>query len=248
MLSRILPVLLMTALVTDPSHAAIDPFVGQWKLDPSRSKLTDEMQVTRVGQNEYAFDFGGGKPETIVVDGTDQPGTAGTTLSVAAEGPNWKVIRKKDGRVVVTATWTLSKDGHSLTDDFTSFGQDGSPSNIKYVYKRMAGEQSGFAGTWVSTSEAVNSVFTIQIGPYEDGGLSITTPGGTTNVEPHGKSESGGKSAQRLNAHAVEIVHQSKGEITQTQQFTLSADLETLTLTIRAPGRTQPNTLVFERQ
>jgi hypothetical protein len=248
MFSRIFPVLVITALASYPARAANDPFVGQWKLDPSRSKLTDEMKVTRVGQNKYAFDFGGGKPETIVIDGTDQLGNAGTTLSVAAQGPNWKVIRKKDGRVVVTATWTLSKDGYSLTDDFTSFGQDGSPSNIKYVYKRMAGEQSGFAGTWLSTSEAVSSVFTIQIRPYEDGGLSITTPGGTTNVKSHGKSESDGKSAQRLNARAVEIVHQSKGEITQTQQFTLSSDLATLTLTIRAPGRAEPNTLVFERQ
>lgn len=242
MLSRIFPVLLIAGLVTDTSWAANDPFVGQWKLDPSRSHLTDEMVVTKVGHNKYAFDLGGGKPETIVVDGTDQPGTAGTTLSVAAEGPNWKVIRKKEGRMFITATWTLSTDGNSLTDDFTSFGQDGSPSNIKYVYKRTAGDRSGFEGTWVSTSEAVNSVFTIQIEPYEDDGLSLTAPGGTTNMKFDGKS------ARRLNANAVEIIHEFEGKTTQTKQLEVSPDLKTLTITTRTVGRTAPNILVFERE
>jgi len=93
-----------------------DLFVGRWKL----LKLTDQMKVTKVGANKYAFDFGG-VVETIVVDGTDQSASAGTTLSVAADGPNWKVIRKKGSRMLLTATWTLSKDGKSLKDDFTAF-------------------------------------------------------------------------------------------------------------------------------
>lgn len=146
MLSRIFRLLLVAGLLTGTSWAANDPFVGQWKLNPSRSKLTDEMKVTKVGQNKYAFDLGGGNPETVVVNGTDQTGNAGSTLSVAAEGPNWKVIRKTGGRMSIPATWTLSKDGNSLTDDFASFDQDGSPSSVKYVYKRSAGGGSGFAG------------------------------------------------------------------------------------------------------
>ena len=168
MLSRIFKPLLVSGLLTGTSWAANDPFVGQWKLNPSRSTLTDEMKVTKVGQDRYAFELGGGEPETIVVDGTFQPGIGGTTLSVAPEGPNWKVIRKKDGRTLLTATWTLSKDGSSLADDFTSFGQDGSASNVKYLYKRTAGDGSGFAGTWVSTNEMVNSAISLQISPYEN--------------------------------------------------------------------------------
>jgi hypothetical protein len=241
-LTRIFQVLLRAGLAIGMLWTANDPFVGQWKLDPSRSKLADEMKVTKVGQNKYTFDLGGGQPETIVVDGTDQAGLAGTTLSVAPEGLNWKVIRKKDGRMFITATWTLSKDGRSLTDDFTSTSQDGSTSNVKYVYRRTAGGKSGFAGTWVSTSEVVNSVFTIQITPYENSGLSFVFPGVTTNVTFDGKS------ARRLNASAVEIIHKSEGKITQTQHFELSPDLKTLTLTTRTMGRTAPNILVFERQ
>lgn len=56
--------------------AADGPFVGEWKLDPSKSKLSDEMKAESVGGNKCAFDFG----ETIVADRTDQPGNFGPAL------------------------------------------------------------------------------------------------------------------------------------------------------------------------
>jgi len=63
-------------------------FVGDWKLNPSRSKLTDQMKVQSIAANKYAFDFGDGSAEVIAVNGTDQPGNFGTTLSVSIEGPD----------------------------------------------------------------------------------------------------------------------------------------------------------------
>lgn len=244
MLSRTtLQSLLIAGLFTGTSWAASDPFVGQWKLNPSRSTLTDEMKVTKLGQDKYAFELGGGEPETIVVDGTFQPGVGGTTLSVSAEGSDWKVTRKKDGRTLLTATWTLSKDGNSLSDDFTSFGQDGSPSNVKYVYKRTAGSGSSFAGTWISTNEMVNSAITLRISLYEDDGLSLTSSAGTTT-----NLKFDGRSARRPDASAIEVTQTSEGKVTLTKQYQLSPDLKTLTLTIRITGQTAPNVLVFERQ
>ncbi len=242
MLTRIFQLLLVAGLATGTAWAVNDSFIGQWRLNASRSKLTDEMKVTKVGQNKYVFDFGGGNPETVIVNGTDQPGFDGSTLSVAAEGPNWKVIRKKGGRLLLAATWTLSKDGKSLTDDFTSFGPNGLPSNVKYVYTRAAGGGSGFAGDWVSTSEVVNSVIRLQISPYESHGLSFTGTGGTTNVKFDGKS------ARRLSARTLELIQRYKGKIILLKQYELSPDLKTLTITARTVGHTAPNIFVFERQ
>lgn len=243
MLSRIVKPLLVVGLLIGTSWAANDPFVGQWTLNPSRSKLTDEMKVTKLSRDKYAFELGGGEPETIVIDGTFQPGIAGTTLSVAPEGPNWKVVRKKDGRTLLTATWTLSKDGTSLTDDFTSFGQNGSPSNVKYLYKRTAGDTAGFAGTWVSTNEMVNSAITLQISPYESDGLSLTSSAGTTT-----NLKFDGESARRLSTSAVEVIRRSEDKVTLTKQYELSPDLKTLTITTHIAGRAAPNIFVFERQ
>src|ERR1700751_872398 len=103
MLKRSFQLLLVACLATGALSAADNPFVGDWKLDLSLSKLSDVMKVESLGANKYGFDLGGGSAEKIAVDGTDQPGLSGTTLSVTVEGRDtWKVVRKKDGRTLVT--------------------------------------------------------------------------------------------------------------------------------------------------
>ena len=88
----------------------------------------------------------------------------------------------------------------------------------------------------------MNSVFTLQISPYESDGLSFAGAGGTTNVKFDGKS------ARRLNASALERIQRDKGKIIQTKQYKLSPDLNTLTITTHTVGHTVPNIFVFERQ
>jgi hypothetical protein len=258
MSKRTFRLLLIAGLATSALWAADDPFVGEWKLIPSKSKLTDQMKVESVAGNKYAFDFGGG-PETIAADGTDQPAGFGTTLSVTIEAPDsWKVVRKKDGHVLLTANWKLSKDGNTLMDDYTEFAPNGSASNVNYVYKRTAGT-SGFAGTWESTSETVNSVFVIKFQPYEGDGLSFidSSEGVTKNVKFDGKDypnvgpnvpAGSASSARRVNQHTLEITGKFNGKVTNTQAIQLSSDGKTLTMTVHAAGRSEPNILVFERQ
>jgi len=258
MTKRTFRLLLVASLATSALWAANDPFVGEWKLIPSKSKLTDQMKVESVAGNKYSFDFGG--PETIASDGTDQPaGYGGTTLSVTIEAPDsWKVVRKKAGRVLLTANWKLSKDAQTLTDDFTAIGSNGSPSNVKCVYKRTAGT-SGFAGTWESTSETVNFVFVLQVRPYEGDGLSFIDPTDevTKNVKFDGKdypnvganaAPGSVSSVRRVNEHTLEVTDKFNGKVADTQEIKLSSDSKTLTMTVHTAGRTEPNVLVFERQ
>jgi hypothetical protein len=255
---RIFRLLLVASLAAGALWAVNDPFVGEWKLIQSKSKLTDQMKVESLAGNKYAFDFGGG-PETIAADGTDQLAGFGTTLSVAIAAPDsWKVVRKKAGRVLLTANWKLSKDAQTLTDDFTAIGSNGSPSNVKYVYKRTAGT-SGFAGTWESTSETVNFVFVLQVRPYEGDGLSFIDPTDevTKNVKFDGKdypnvganaAPGSVSSVRRVNEHTLEVTDKFNGKVADTQEIKLSSDSKTLTMTVHTAGRTEPNVLVFERQ
>jgi hypothetical protein len=61
------------------------------------TRMPDEMKVESKGDNTYTFDFGVGA-ETIVANGTDQPGYGGTMLSVKAGARDtWIVERRKDG-------------------------------------------------------------------------------------------------------------------------------------------------------
>ena len=246
------------SLLTCAAWAADQPFVGAWKMNPAKTRLTDQMKVESAGGNKYTFDVGGG-PETIVADGTDQPGYAGTTVAVTLSDPDsLRFVRKKDGRTLLTANWTLSKDAKTLNDDFTSFAPDGSASNVKLVFQRTTAT-SGLIGTWEGAGATVNFSLTIKIQPYAGGGLSIISPlsDKPKNLSFDGKdypnlssnAPTGATySARWASDHTLEITDRVKDKIVDTQQYMLSSDLKTLTLTIHRTGMRTPNVFVFDRQ
>ena len=260
MFSRTMRLLLVACFLTSSAWAASDPFVGKWKVNPSKSKLNDEMKVEVAGANKYILTFAPGAVDTIVADGSDQPALRGTTLSVTVKGPNsWVVIRKMKGRTLLTGYWTLSEDGKTLDDAYTEYAPDGSKSNIPYVYERTAGT-SGFPGTWDSDSEKVKAGIELQIEPYESDGLSLNSAGADLtkkmkfdgkdypDVDPNADPGSA-SSGRRVNERSLEITDKSKGKVTATRQIELSTDLKTLTMTVRLIGQSRPQSvLVFDRE
>jgi hypothetical protein len=277
MLGRTFRLLLVACLATGTLWAANDPFVGKWKVNPSKSKLNDEMKVEVAGANRYTFTFAPGAVDTIVADGSDQPALSGTTLSVTVKGPNnWVVIRKMKGRTLLTAYWTLSEDGKTLNDAFTQylpdgmtlFSQslpDGSTLFLPYVYERTAGN-SGFPGTWDSESARVTAGIELQIQPYEGDGLSFNS--GRPDSGPDARmakrmkfdgndypdldsdaAPGSASSGRRVNERSLEITEKFTGKITGTRQIELSTDLKTLTVTVRLVGQNRPKSiLVFDRE
>jgi hypothetical protein len=247
--------LAILCLATGALSAVDDPLQGKWKVNPAKSVLTDEMKVASLGGNKYSFDFGSGSPETIVADGTDQKGNSGTTMSTTIVSPDeWRGVRKKDGKVQIKAIWMLSKDGNTLHDDFTYFPDNGNMVHLVYVYNRR-GTGSRFAGDWVSTSVQVDSGIELEIQPYGGGGLSFSSPGLglALKVKVDGNDSPGAGpdappastfSGRRVNQHCVELTNKA-----QAIQFEVSTDLNTLTMSTRLAGDSEPkNTLVFDRE
>jgi hypothetical protein len=260
MLKRTVQLLLVASLITTSLSAAENPFVGKWKLNGSKSRLPDGMKVKNVSANEYAFAFEGGDfAETIVTDGTDQPGVFGTTFSVTVEGPkNWKVVRKTDGKILLTANWKLSEDDNTLDDDFTFIRPNGSKFNVYYVYKRTAGGP-GFDGTWESTSETVNSVFELQIQPYESDGLAFISlsKGTVKNLTFDGKDcayerpyvkAKFASSIRRVDERTLALTDKVDGKLAGTEEIKISPDHNVLTITIQSVGQTRPEIRVFDRE
>lgn len=271
MLNRVFPLSLVVCLAVSSLSAADDPFVGKWKVNPSRSTLTDEMKIEAVGPNTFKFAFAGtgGETETVVANGTEQPGLQGTTLSVTVKGPNrWEVVRRMKGRMLLSATWTLSEDGKTLRDDFTQYLPDGltlfstplpngSALFMPYVYERTAGE-SGVPGTWDSESAKVSAKIELQIQRDGDDALSFKRSDAetATSVKFDGNDhpDLGGNAAttssgRRVNERRLEITFKVKGKITRLRQIELSPDLKTLTMTETEMGQTRPESvLVFDRE
>ena len=256
---RSLRALLLISVFTAALWAATDPFAGNWKLDPAKSKLVDQMKVDAAGANTYTFHLSPTNPETIVANGTDQPGIFGTTLAVTVLGPSqWRVVRKKDDRMLISAIWDLSSNGNILTDHFSGYRADGSTNNLVYVYRRTEGT-SGFAGTWESITEQVNSVYEIHIQPFEGNGLSFVTPAQkmTKSIKFDGKNYAAQgpnlpagyvSSGQRLGDRVLELTDKIDDKLLDTQQVEVAPDGGTLTITTHVPGFTKPNIQVFDRQ
>lgn len=252
-------VLLAGSLLTATAWAADDAFTGKWKLDPEKSVMTDQMKVDSLGGNKWALNFSGDNVETVIADGTDQPGLYGSTVSITVGEPNtMTVVRKKDGRMWVKGVWTLSADGSTLHDDFTGYQPDGSTQHLDYLYKRDGGG-AGFSGTWVSISEKRDKGFEVEIRPFEEDGLSFDNKGSgmITSVKFDGKEypSSGANavegymtSATRVDAHTLHVTHTLKGKVLDTQEMVVSPDGKTITISVNQKGRSKPNVLVFERE
>ena len=258
MVQRILRILPAVCLATGMACSAQSSFIGQWKFDSSISRTPDEMKVQNQGGNKYTFDFGGGA-ETIMVDGTDQPSLQGTLLSAQQDAPDkWVVERKKDGRLMLRATWKLSAHGNTLTDYYREFESDGSTLSLDYVYRRTGGG-SGFAADWQSIKETRNSPLSMEVKAYEGDGLSFITPSQQQkqNVKFNGKdypvdgsnaAQGAAISTRRTDDHHLVITHKYNEKVTGTEDIGLSADLKTLTITLHFAGREKPDVMVYQRQ
>ena len=249
------------SLAAGVTWASENPFVGKWNLVASKSRMPDEMKVQLKSGNTYAFDFGGGV-ETIIVDGSDQPGVGGSLLSVSAQAPDtWIVKRKSGGRLTINATWNLSSDGSTLRDYFRQFETDGSTTSVDYVYRRNGGG-SGFAGDWQSIKETVNSPYVLELKEFQGGGLAMVDPveRRTKNLKLDGQDQSGdtadsaasagrgsSSSFRRVDERTPVVTDKVDGKVRVTEEFVLSADLKVLTMTVHAAALARPYVLVFQR-
>ncbi|MEJ2009736.1 MAG: hypothetical protein P8Z30_16545 [Acidobacteriota bacterium] len=251
--------LLVACLVTGTLLAARDPFVGKWKLNQAKSKITGEqLKIEDHGGNKYTFTFGK-ISDTLVADGTDQPIHFGQTESITPEGPNtWKRVVKKDGRILVTSTWAIAPDGKTMNIEGVVNRPDGSTSNEHVVVKRVAGTK-GFAGTWQSTELKIGSPAEQEIRTYDGNGLSFITPAAHEtlsmkfdgeNYEARGPNVAPGSasSGRRINQHTLEVTDTVKGEVLDTVQYKVSPDNKTMTLTIHEMGQPSPLKIVYDRE
>lgn len=248
----------VACLLASNAWAADDPFSGKWKLNAEKSKFTGEQRkIQNLGGNKYKF-TSGNLSDTIVFDGTDQPVQFGRTMSIAPEGPNkWRMVIKKDGRVLSSMTHTFSDDGKTQTIQGTETKPDGTTSDFSAVWKRVGGG-SGWAGTWESTDLKFTSPDEWDIEPYEGNGLTFNIPAykDTLSMKFDGKyyeekgpdvapgSMSAGK---RLNAHTLDVTDKVKDQVIDHTRFEVSPDGKILTLTVHETGQPKPLTIVYEK-
>lgn len=249
--------LLLLAISLLAANASLgDPFVGKWRVNPSKSRLNDEMKIQAAGVNRYIITFEPGAVDTIVSDGSFQRALGGTTLSMTVKGPDrWRVVRKMKDRTLLSAEWSLSGDGRTLTDDYTQYENDAPKFTVHYVYQRTEGT-SGLAGTWDSENAQMDASMELQVTPYGAQGLSFLIPALNLNQnvtfdgKPNPAAGSGASiSGRRVSERSLEITTRVRGDVRQIETFELAPDGGSLTMTVQHPGQSKPAAIfIFDRE
>jgi len=250
--------LVLACLLATTLRAADDPFLGKWKLNVDKSKFTgDQTKIEDLGAGKYKW-TSGNVTNTYTADGTDQPNQFGNTVAITpVDANNWKMVIKKDGRVLSSMTHTLSADGKTQTIKGTENKPDATTDDFTVVMKKVKGG-SGWGGTWEDTDVKFTSPDEWEIQAYEGDGLSFETAAykDTLSMKFDGKDyeEKGPNvapgsmsSGKRVNAHTLEITDKVKGEVMDHTKFEVSPDGKTLTLTVHGTGQAKIQTVVYNK-
>jgi hypothetical protein len=250
--------LALVCLLAGTLWAADDPFLGKWKLNMEKSKFAGEQtKIEDLGGNKYKW-TSGNVTETITADGTDQPDRFGRTTAITpVDANNWKMVIKKDGKVLSSMTHMLSADGKTQTIKGTSNKPDGTTDDFTVVVKKINGG-SGWGGTWEDSDVKFTSPDEWDIQTYEGDGLTFNTPAykDTLSMKFDGKDyeEKGPtvapgstSSGKRVDPHTLEVTDKIKGEVMDHTKYELSADGKTLTLTVHETGQANVQTIVYNR-
>jgi hypothetical protein len=257
-MKRICFAIALACLIAGSLCAADDPFCGKWKLNMEKSKFTgDQIKIESLGGEKYKWTVGADS-DTIAYDGTDQPAHYDRTIAMTPQGNNaWKMVIKKDGRVLSTMTHTLTADGKSQTIIGTDTKPDGTTSDFNVTWKKVSGG-AGWAGTWEESVVKFTSPDEWDITPFEGDGLTFDTPAykDTLSMKFDGKDyeEKGPNvaansmsSGKRVNSHTLEVTDKVKGEVMDHTRYEVSPDGKTLTVTIHNTGQPKPQVIVYDR-
>jgi hypothetical protein len=153
--TRTLIVVLLCCFAVSVAAASTDPQVGTWKLNLAKSKYSPGpapkevmMKIEAKGAGFHLMQAGydaAGKPIkidfTVNYDGKDTQvkGVSNTdTIAVKRVDANTSVSTlKKGGKVVMTVTSVVSKDGKTRTSTFKGTDANGKPVNNVTVYDRQ---------------------------------------------------------------------------------------------------------------
>jgi hypothetical protein len=258
MLPSVVRVLLLIG-VAGSVFAADDPFIGKWRLNLARSKLTGQIiQIEEMPGGSYKFKEDE-HSDIIFADGLDHPTHFGDTMAIAQKTPDsWAITYKRGDRVLMNTIWKVSQDGRTLTYTATGTRPNGQHFSNQMTAKRTGGT-AGLAGTWETAAVTLSSPDEIFIDAHEGGGHSISFPGRSQTIQmkfdgkeypEEGPTVAAGStsSGRRLDERTIETTEKIKGRVIETAKATVSADGKTQTMIVTEPDDKTPVVLVYERE
>lgn len=245
-MKKLLPALLLIGFLMPALAVAQSPFDGTWKIDINKADFSKKPDVFLLQNGMYQCKT---CVPTIDVkaDGQDQKVTGHPYYdTVAIKVVNDHQIEetdKKNGKVVLTSTSTVSSDGNTLTFEFTdSTATTGAPVTGKGEATRVAKGPAGanaISGSWRNTKlESLSDngiVFTFKVSGDE---LTMTTPTGQSYTAKLNGPEAPYKgdpgttsvSVKSMGKNTVEETDLRDGKVIYVNKMTVAADGKTMNM------------------
>jgi hypothetical protein len=254
---------MLALLFAVPAWAA-DPRIGSWtlvsaqsSLDPANklsiTDLKDEVHVVMTGDKRMDFMAGGNGHGTPV---TGNPAFDQVELH-RIDKRHAEVKEKKDGALVATVREQLSPDGNELTITTASVGH---PDQIT-VWTRSGGDKVAhdlFAGEWTQdlSKTQLRQGLPLKIEADGNDGVRFSWEFSYTarfDGKPYDLRNSRNDSVtlQLVDQHTVDSIYRRDDQVTQKDQWVVSADGQQMTLTTTGTyetGQHLTEKLVFKKQ
>jgi len=173
-------------LLANIAIAADAPYVGKWKVNPTKSQVTGQtltLEKKASGMTRYES---GGFAYEFKLDGKEYPmPDGGTTSWKVIDAKTWDVTNRQNGKL--TGNYRLVLDGDTMTFQSVLGKADGGTLKESGKLTRMSGGP-GFEGKW-KISDAKMAVTTMDITANGPDGITIAYPeqGGVCKAKFDGK-------------------------------------------------------------
>lgn len=130
--------------------AADAPYIGNWKLNPDKSKLSGgDFVIEKLPSGEYRYD-GDGYAYNFKLDGKEYPlPDGGTAAWTAPDASTWKGVIKVNGKLVATMTGTVAGDMMTFVSEM--MGPDGGKVGESTSKNMRLSGGPGPVGKWRNT-------------------------------------------------------------------------------------------------
>jgi len=245
-MNRLLALLLMAPTAVFCANA-ID---GTWKTQPESFHISGKPDVYEISTGMYHCSSCV-PPIDVKADGTDQAVSGHDyydTLAVKIDNATTvEFTRKKAGKVIGTATSTVSADGKTLTDKWVDYSGT-QPAMGTSTSTRVAAAKPGthaLSGSWQQSafSDGSDSLMTVRYQSTADG-LKMQWNGQSYDARFDGKeyltmNDPGNTmvSLKRIDANTIEETDRRGGKVTDVIRSTLSPDGKSLSVVDTDPVR-----------
>jgi hypothetical protein len=242
---------------------AAEPFTGTWKLDVSKAKFSQKPDKIELANGTYKC-FTCDPAITVKADGTDQPVTGHPgydTLSVrVVDDHTVDLVGKKAGKIVFEEKTTVSHDGMTATEEFTSHPPSSDkPVTGTVLVKRVGKSAAGMhaaSGSWVpeKAENFSENALTITFEETADSLKMSQATGEHYDAKLNGKEypyegspEVNKVILKRISPQVIEETDKRDGKVETTARMTVSPDDHTLTMVIH-DHQGGVSTFVFNKQ